>query len=116
MIYLIVFSPLIGFLYCAFLGNRFHDKYSQIVTCFFLTVSSILSWIIFFNFLNSAEPQYFYLLTWITSGNFIVNWSFRLDTLTSVMLVVVTTMSACIHIYSIEYMKADNSIPRFMGY
>ena len=116
MIYWIVFLPLAGFLYCGFFGNRFEDKYSQIITCFFLTISSILSWIIFFKFLGNAETQKFHLLNWITSGDFLVNWSFRLDSLTAVMLVVVTTMSACIHVYSIGYMSEDNSIPRFMGY
>ena len=107
--------PLAGFLYCAFLGNRYKNIYSQIVTCFFLIISAILSWLIFIKFFGSAETQNFHLLNWITSGDFVVNWSFRLDTLTAVMLVVVTTMSACIHVYSIEYMRQDNCIPRFMG-
>ena len=108
--------PLAGFLYCAFLGNRYKNIYSQIVTCFFLIIAAILSWLIFIKFFGSAETQNFHLLNWITSGDFVVNWSFRLDTLTAVMLVVVTTMSACIHVYSIGYMSEDNSIPRFMGY
>ena len=108
--------PLAGFLYCAFLGNRFEARYSQIITCFFLIVSAILSWIIFFKFLGKAETQKFHIFNWITSGDFLVSWSFQLDTLTAVMLVVVTTMSACIHVYSIGYMSEDNSIPRFMGY
>ena len=108
--------PLAGFLYCAFLGTRFDVRYSQTITCFFLTVSAVLSWIIFFKFLGTAETQKFHLFNWITSGDFLVNWSFRLDTLTAVMLVVVTTMSACIHVYSIGYMSEDNSISRFMGY
>ncbi len=116
MIYWIVFLPLAGFIYCAFLGTRFSDRYSQVITCSFLTVSSILSWIIFFKFFSTTETQTFHLLNWITSGDFLVNWSFRLDTLTAVMLVVVTTMSTCIHVYSIGYMSEDNSISRFMGY
>ena len=102
MIYLIVFLPLIGFLYCATLGNQFNVKYSQFVTCFFLITSSILSWIIFYNFIGKSNTQIFYLFSWITSADFNVSWSFRLDALTAVMLVVVTTMSACIHVYSIE--------------
>ncbi len=116
MIYWIVFLPLAGFLYCAFLGNGFKNIYSQIVTCFFLIISAILSWLVFLKFFGNTETQNFHLFNWITSGDFIVNWSFRLDTLTAVMLVVVTTMSACIHVYSIGYMSKDNSVPRFMGY
>ena len=59
MIYWVVFLPLAGFLYCAFLGNRFDDRYSQIITCFFLIVSAILSWIIFFKLLGTTETQKF---------------------------------------------------------
>ena len=116
MIYWVVFLPLMGFIYCAFLGNRFNKIFSQFFTSSFLIISSIFSWIIFFQFLNDANTQYFTLFNWIQSGNFIINWGFRLDTLTTVMLIVVTTISACIHVYSIGYMSKDKSIPRFMGY
>ena len=116
MIYLVVFLPLFGFLYCACLGNRFGDRLSQFTTCFFLIISSIISWIIFFNFIGPVDTQNFHLFNWISSGDFVVNWSFRVDSLTAVMLIVVTTMSACIHIYSIGYMSEDKSISRFMGY
>ena len=114
MIYLVVFLPLLGFLYCACLGNRFGDRLSQFTTCFFLIVSAIFSWIIFFNFIGPVDTQNFHLFNWISSGDFVVNWSFRVDSLTAVMLIVVTTMSACIHIYSIGYMSEDKSISRFM--
>ena len=57
-----------------------------------------------------------FILNWITSGNFIVDWSIRLDTLTAVMFIVVTTVSACVHLYSIGYMEEDPSKIRFMGY
>ena len=116
MISLIVFLPLIGFLYCAFFGKLFGDKYSQLVTNFLLLISTILSWIIFFKYLTPKEKTIFVILNWIKSGNFLADWSFRIDALTSTMLIVVTTVSFCVHMYSIGYMKEDKSKSRFMGY
>ena len=75
MVYWIVFLPLMGFIFCASFGNRFDDRYSQIITSGFLTISSILSWIIFFEFIGKVAVQEFHLLNWITSGDFFVNWS-----------------------------------------
>ena len=56
------------------------------------------------------------LLPWITSGDLQVFWSLRVDTLTAVMLVVVTTVSSLVHLYSIGYMDEDPNRPRFFGY
>ena len=109
MISLIVFLPLIGFLYCSFFGKLFGDKSSQIITNFFLFISTILSWIIFFKHLNPIEKTNFVIFNWIKSGSFLADWSFRIDALTSTMLIVVTTVSFCVHMYSIGYMKEDKS-------
>ena len=116
MIFFVVFLPLIGFLFCAFFGKKFNDIYSQVITTILLFVSSIFSWIIFFKYLKKIETKQIYIFNWLTSGNFSVDWAFRIDTLTSTMLIVVTTVSACVHLYSIGYMKDDKSINRFMGY
>ncbi|MDC0037793.1 NADH-quinone oxidoreductase subunit L [Alphaproteobacteria bacterium] len=116
MIFFVVFLPFIGFLFCAFFGKKINDLYSQVITTALLFVSSIFSWIIFFKYLKKIETEQIYLLNWLTSGNFSVDWAFRIDSLTSTMLIVVTTVSACVHLYSIGYMKEDKSINRFMGY
>ncbi len=116
MIFFVVFLPLIGFLFCAFFGKKFNDIYSQVITTVLLFVSSIFSWIIFFKYLKKKETEQLYIFNWLTSGNFSVDWAFRIDALTSTMLIVVTTVSACVHLYSIGYMKDDKSINRFMGY
>ena len=116
MITLVILCPLIGFLYCAFFGKLFGDKFSQIFTNLLLFISALLSWLIFFQYLGPKETLVIDIFNWISSGDFTVNWSFRLDALTSVMLVVVTTVSACVHLYSIGYMSKDKSISRFMGY
>ena len=116
MIFFVVFLPLIGFLFCAFFGKKFNDIYSQVITTLLLFVSSIFSWIIFFKYLKKKETEQLYIFNWLTSGNFSVDWAFRIDSLTSTMLIVVTTVSACVHLYSVGYMKEDKSINRFMGY
>ncbi len=112
----IIFLPLLGFLFCFFLGKQFNYRVYQILTTSILFLCSLFSWIIFIQFINNKETEIIFILNWITSGNFIVDWSIRLDTLTAVMFIVVTTVSACVHLYSIGYMEEDPSKIRFMGY
>ena len=116
MIYLIVFPSLIGFLFCSFFSKYISDKSAQLFTTILLFVSALFSWIVFIKYLLGSETKVTYLINWITSGNFSVDWSLRVDALTATMLVVVTTVSACVHLYSIGYMSEDKSIKRFMGY
>ncbi len=112
----IIFLPLLGFLFCFLLGKQFNYKVYQISTTSILFLCTLFSWIIFIQFVNNKETEIIFILNWITSGNFIVDWSIRLDTLTAVMFIVVTTVSACVHLYSIGYMEEDPSKIRFMGY
>ena len=112
----IIFLPLLGFLFCFLLGKQFNYKVYQISTTSILFLCAFFSWIIFIQFINNKETEIIFILNWITSGNFIVDWSIRLDTLTAVMFIVVTTVSACVHLYSIGYMEEDPSKIRFMGY
>ena len=112
----IIFLPLLGFLFCFLLGKQFNYRVYQISTTSILFLCSLFSWIIFIQFINNKETEIIFILNWITSGNFIVDWSIRLDTLTAVMFIVVTTVSACVHLYSIGYMEEDPSKIRFMGY
>ncbi|MDC3176839.1 NADH-quinone oxidoreductase subunit L [Pelagibacteraceae bacterium] len=116
MVTSIIFLPLIGFLFCFLLGKQFNYKVYQISTTSILFLCTLFSWIIFIQFINNKETEIIFILNWITSGNFIVDWSIRLDTLTAVMFIVVTTVSACVHLYSIGYMEEDPSKIRFMGY
>ncbi len=112
----IIFLPLLGFLFCFLLGKQFNYKVYQISTTSILFLCTLFSWTIFIQFINNKETEIIFILNWITSGNFIVDWSIRLDTLTAVMFIVVTTVSACVHLYSIGYMEEDPSKIRFMGY
>ena len=112
----IIFLPLLGFLLCFLVGKQFNYRVYQISTTSILFLCTLFSWIIFIQFINNKETEIIFILNWITSGNFIVDWSIRLDTLTAVMFIVVTTVSACVHLYSIGYMEEDPSKIRFMGY
>ncbi len=116
MLLFVVFLPLFGFLFCALLAHNFSNKVAQIVATSFLFISAILSWFIFIEYLGEANTKIIYLFNWINSGSFTADWSLRLDALTATMLIVVTTVSACVHLYSIGYMSEDSSIKRFMGY
>ena len=112
----VIFLPFISFLFCFLLGKKFNFKIYQIITTSLLFLCAFFSWIIFIQYLGNKDTEIIHLLNWIRSGNFIVDWSIRLDTLTAVMFIVVTTVSACVHLYSIGYMEDDPSKVRFMGY
>ena len=90
---------------------------AEIVTSGFLVISAILSWIAFFTVgFGDDAAERVPVLNWFTSGTLSVDWAFRIDTLTVVMLVVVTTVSSLVHIYSIGYMAHDPYRPRFFAY
>jgi len=113
---LIVFLPLLGAIVAGFFGRLIGDRASQVVTCGPLIVSCILSWIAFVSVGLNGQVQTVELFDWITSGTFSAPWALRIDQLTAVMLVVVTTVSAVVHVYSVGYMADDPGIPRFMSY
>jgi len=114
--HLIVFLPLIASIVSGFFGKRIGDRSSEILTSFFVSVSAILSLIIFYKVLAYNYNNNVVIATWINSGSLNVNWSINVDALSSVMLVVVTLISAIVHVYSIGYMSHDPHKPRFMAY
>ncbi|MEJ1161409.1 NADH-quinone oxidoreductase subunit L [Prosthecomicrobium sp. N25] len=92
-------------------------RVAEYVTSGFLILAALLSWVAFVQVaLGSGEPVRVQLLTWIQSGTLSVDWAVRVDTLTAVMLVVVNTVSALVHVYSIGYMSHDPHRPRFFAY
>ena len=115
MPYLLLFLPLFGAVF-GYLVKPIGDKYSEVSTSVFVIFSSILSVIIFYNGIIYNIYGNYLIFEWISSGNFNVNWSINIDPLSSVMLVVVTSVSALVHIYSIGYMTNDPNKPRFMSY
>ena len=112
----IVFLPLFGALIAGFFGRVITDRGSEIVTTVFLFASAILSWIVFWRVGFDAETIKVPVAHWITSGELEVAWSLRIDTLTGVMLVVVTSVSSLVHLYSIGYMHDDDGRSRFFAY
>jgi NADH-quinone oxidoreductase subunit L len=81
-----------------------------------LFLAAVLSWIVFVQVAFGHETHTVQLLRWITSGELDVSWTLKVDTLTAVMLVVVTTVSSLVHLYSIGYMHEDDSRSRFFAY
>jgi NADH-quinone oxidoreductase subunit L len=117
MISIIVFGPLLAAI-IAGLGNRMLGNVpAKVITTGALFLSCALSWPIFISFLGGhAEPHVEPVLHWITSGTLSVDWSLRVDTLTATMLVVITSVSALVHLYSWGYMDEDPDQPRFFAY
>ncbi|WP_343314091.1 NADH-quinone oxidoreductase subunit L [Brucella sp. BE17] len=116
--YAIVFLPLIGFLIAGLFGNQIGAKASEFVTSGLMVIVAILSWIVFFQIPLGADAETVRIpvLHWVTSGALSFDWALRVDTLTGVMLVVVNSVSALVHIYSIGYMHHDPHRPRFFAY
>jgi len=113
----IVFLPLIGFLIAGLFGRMIGTKASEYITSGLVSLGAVLSWVAFYNVgYSDVATQTISILTWIQSGNFQVDWALRIDTLTVVMLVVVNTVSALVHIYSIGYMHHDPHRSRFFAY
>ena len=113
---LIIFLPLLAALIAGFFGKRIGNKASQITTSLLVSISAFLSIYVFYDVIVNNYSNNIVIAKWITSGMLDVNWSIKIDQLSAVMLVVVTLVSAIVHIYSIGYMSNDPHQPRFMSY
>ncbi len=145
MYYAIVFLPLIGALIAGLAGTKLfrsmgsdaevygehlahgelhldhHGHYDgppwpMYLATALLCIAAVLSWVVFVGFLNEPHLEKLEVLRWVNSGAFSANWILRIDTLTAVMLVVVNTISALVHIYSLGYMGHDKHQPRFFAF
>ncbi len=112
----LLFLPLLASIISGFFGKYIGDRSSEIITTLFVITSAFLSILIFYNVIISGYENNIIIASWINSGTLNVNWSIKIDPLSSVMLVVVTVISALVHIYSIGYMSHDPHKPRFMAY
>jgi NADH-quinone oxidoreductase subunit L len=116
MIQAIVFLPLIGFLIAGLFGRFIGARPSEFITTLLMGVAAVMSWIVFVQVGFGSGGYKVVLANWIISGSFKAEWALRVDTLTAVMLVVVNTVSALVHLYSIGYMHEDPHRPRFFAY
>ena len=112
----IVFLPLFGSITSGLFGRFLGSKGSVIITISLVLISWIISCIAFYEVGLASCPTYINLVPWLELDFFHVDWSFCFDSLTVVMLFVVTFVSTLVHLYSSEYMAGDPHLPRFMCY
>ena len=122
---LVVFLPLLGSVIAGIITfvpaedkakKHSLDMAAQTVTCMGLLLSMAFAILVFWDVALGGNARTTELFTWIDSGALEVSWALKVDTLTSVMMIVVTVVSAMVHVYSVGYMHHDTSIPRFMSY
>ena len=112
----IIALPLVASIISGFFGKFIGDRNSEIITSLLVTISAILSAFVLYNVIVNDYQENIIIAKWIDSGSLDVNWSIKVDALSSIMLVVVTSVSSLVHIYSIGYMSHDPHKPRFMAY
>nr|WNH36776.1 NADH dehydrogenase subunit 5 [Gastrodia sp. BS-2023] len=116
MYLLIVFLPLLGSSVAGFFGRFLGSEGTAIMTTTCVSFSSIFSFLAFYEVAPGASACYLRIAPWISSEMFDASWGFFFDSPTVVMLIVVTSISSLVHLYSIEYMSEDPHSPRFMCY
>jgi NADH-quinone oxidoreductase subunit L len=112
----IVFLPLLGSAIAGLLGRVIGQRPSELITTGLLFVSAALSIVAFNDVAIQGHKYIIQILPWIHSGDFAADWTVRIDTITAVMLVVVTGVSSLVHLYSIGYMNEDPHRPRFFSF
>ncbi len=115
-IHVIVFAPLVGFLIVGLFGRAIGDRASMLITSLLVTLSAVLAIPLFFDVVGEGRVLHQPVLEWVSVGKLHFVWSLYVDSLTAVMLVVVTVVSALVHWYSIGYMDEDPHKPRFFAY
>ncbi|MDQ6988859.1 MAG: NADH-quinone oxidoreductase subunit L [Mariprofundaceae bacterium] len=107
--------PLLGALVVGLFGWAIKDTLSHWITCVCVILSALLSIDVFIQVLDGAE-FYGNFWTWMAAGDFVVQIGMMIDPLTAIMMMTVTVVSACVHIYTIGYMHGDAGYPRFFAY
>ena len=113
---LTIFMPLIAALTIGLFKTNITDKGAQFLTCGAISFSVVGALYLVKDVIFGQTPYVVKLLPWFHSGEFSFDWALKFDTLSVVMIAVVTIVSACVHFYSIGYMSHDKSKSRFMAY
>ncbi|MFV0334761.1 MAG: proton-conducting transporter membrane subunit, partial [Tropicimonas sp.] len=106
---IILIAPLIGAIICGLFWRMIGERAAQITATGLLFLSFFFSWIFFLT--HDGVTEHIHLMRWIDSGTLVADWAIRLDRLTAIMLVVITTVSALVHLYSFGYMAHDHAFP-----
>ena len=112
----IVFLPLSGAIFAGFFGRIAGSRSSEVITTSLVLITMPLAWFALYQVGIKGHEERIELLRFIDSGALQTSWALRIDTLTAVMLVVVTTVSGLVHLYSIGYMEEDDGRPRFFAF
>src|SRR4051812_24612274 len=111
-----VFLPLFGALVSGLFVRKIGDLRAQIITCVPMVLAAVFATVIFGRVTGYGISTDVNIMPWIVSGDFVTRWALKVDPLTAVMLVLVTWVSAIVHVYSVGYMSHDEHKPRFMAY
>ena len=111
---IILFGPLIGALICGFGWKFIGEQAGCVIATGLLFLSALLSWIVFLTFDGVTETME--IMRWIQSGTLDTSWGIRVDRLTTIMLIVVTTVSSLVHLYSFGYMAHDENFGEGVAY
>ena len=116
MVFACIFLPLFASLLVALFGRSLGKKGAQAVTCVSIVLSAGISCWVLATAINNGTVHSVQLFEWIESGSFSASWGIYIDSLSALMIFIVTSVSALVHIYSIGYMNNDPHVPRFMCY
>jgi len=115
VVYIALFSPLVGSLFAALFGMRSKNIITGIVTSALLLISFVAS-VILFNHVMTVGPIHVRMMDWIMAGDMLIPFGFLVDQVSVTMMTVVTLVSTVVHIYSNGYMDHDKSFNRFFSY
>lgn len=116
MYLLVLYLPLLSFIMLSLFGRFFGRSGSSIIAFFLMFLTTTISWFSFFEIGLSKSTVYLTVFTWLNLDTLLINWGFLFDSVTALMLVVVTTVSFFVHVYSISYMEHDPHLQRFISY
>lgn len=111
----VFFFPLLGSISSIFGQVIFPPRFCRAITCILIELAAVASVILCWNAINGAPSFDHELTSWITTADLSVHWSIFIDPLSSVMLSVITVVSAMVHIYSLGYMHDDDDFTTFIG-
>ncbi|NBW56192.1 NADH-quinone oxidoreductase subunit L [bacterium] len=114
--HLLLITPLMGAIFAGTVGLHLKPRWAQSMTIASVSVSCFISWFLFYYGVGLTEASHIHLFSWLKFNNFTVDWAYLIDTPSMIMILVVTSISLLVHIYSLGYMKDDLSQPRFFAY